>query len=104
MGLSNKSSLLLAELSHMPRAVGAVAEERLFTEKCLVVLMHDCSFINVDVQRATVKLIDCVVNTRFVNLVACDGAYGDVDTGWLRNIGDLTLRKAIVDNLFEEGS
>jgi hypothetical protein len=103
---SAKKEALLATLKKMDTdhpEIGLLHEIQDFRDEKLIIIINDVLFVNIGVQKVIAHLIDYFTRVRLLSLVGCDGAAGDVDTGWLKNIKDQKLRSDIVDSLLLSG-
>jgi hypothetical protein len=95
---------LLKTLQTMPDSIGMVRTTKDFGSEEIIIVIHDAPTVNRSVQRVISELIIRLVSIRVISLVSMDGAFGkDVDTSWLKDMGDQSLQTAIVDGLLNEG-
>jgi len=103
MTTSAKKTALLTILRQMHTQLGFVKQVRGTSDGKLLVILENSAFTNVSVQQAIYRILNYLVEIRVLNLVGCDGACGEVDTGWLRNVRDQNLRTQMTDSLFKDG-
>jgi len=111
MATSSTKKLLLEALQKMHSSIGIIRITQDFGDDKLIVIIHGNRFINPDVQGVIALLIRYLVQIRVISLVGCDGAFGDVDTDWIKTAkdGDTPVKidqntqRSIVDALLKAG-
>ncbi|MCL2485540.1 MAG: hypothetical protein FWF00_04165 [Endomicrobia bacterium] len=86
----------------VPFNIGRVTDSVNFNSDKVIVQIQDLH-AHEETQRNIANILSLLDSKYKVNKVYVEGAFGDVDTSWLANISDDSLRIAIVNSLLSRG-
>ena len=94
---------IFENIPKIPIEYGKVTNITDFGSKSIVINIQDLH-CHPEAQKNISKIIEILDNNYKVRSVYVEGAYDKIDTGWISDIEDKTLRDAIAEQMIEDGT
>ncbi|MGA2091203.1 MAG: hypothetical protein ABSH12_07085, partial [Endomicrobiales bacterium] len=91
-----------AENAIIPSDIGRITDEKYFGSQQVVINIQDLH-CHPEVQMNISKILDSLDRKYHLNNVFVEGGYGDINTSWLCNISDKTIKKEVLNFLVNQG-